>query len=321
MRIIISSQKSRDFRTNYNSIIIEDIGGRLGLYFNGKYKIIEQVFDRFYVGDYIAAYSTSNVLKAIKGNESVLLSLKTSNFNVADELIAFVDEPDKYFKAFYKDSIYELEDLLVGDLTLNYECGDNFVVYLSEKENQVKIFTEGEILYLMSISPGLKFDVGKDIAAFNIPSENRFSIFYKDEVFDLEFFPAKQFNCGDGFVLYVDHMNSLKCFFNGETYELFAYSPDKTLINDRSAVFEDGSIFYYMYSGRLLTIENFIPQNYILENNILLYQDNSGRYKYVVEGEKGYVEDKDIRMVEVQGELIVYTTGINNQYVIDPKKK
>lgn len=78
----------------------------------------------------------------------VLRNVADTKFMAGKDIVAFTDETEQSFKAFYKGSFYDLEDFK----PISFKVGNEFIAYVNDME-EFKIFYKGGIYTISAFKP------------------------------------------------------------------------------------------------------------------------------------------------------------------------
>lgn len=220
----------------------------------------------------------------------------------------------KKLKAYYEKEIYELDDAL-GTGTMNgVFMGENIVAFV-DSHGYLGVFYEGEIENLGYYDRIKSLKVGRDIIAFVEEPLNNFQVYYFGDVSDLESFEPKSYKVGDAFVAYVDANDYLKVFYNYKHETISFDKPNFYEVADEVMVFGLQNYFKVWYKGKVFTLDSHIPQDYKMNNNIVVWIDPLGNLK-LFDGEKvETISYETIDEFEIHGSCVKYKFGVNSENI------
>jgi len=297
-----------------NAFAYEDNAGNFKVYHNRFLHTLSSFVSSYTVSDNLIAWKMNTQLKVFDNSSSLTLSITATDCFVGDDIVVWFDNTEKKLKAYYEKEIYELDDAL-GTGTMNgVFMGENIVAFV-DSHGYLGVFYEGEIENLGYYDRIKSLKVGKDIIAFVEEPLNNFQIYYFGDVSDVESFEPKSYKVGDAFAAYVDANDYLKVFYNYK-HEIISFDkPSFYEIADEVMVFGLQNYFKVWYKGIVFTLDSHIPQDYKMNNNIVVWIDPLGNLK-LFDGEKvETISYETIDEFEIHGSCVKYKFGVNSENI------
>lgn len=199
-------------------------------YYNGKIysrrlRQVGETIQKMDAGDNIAAVITAedrNFWVFYQGNTELINNfVEDVNFKVGRDIVAYMDQPTRTFKAYYKGEIYDIENFQPNE----YKMGDARIVYIDAVGN-FKTFYEGTIATILPIEPTF-FQVKDSMIVYQ--ELDRFKCFYEGQIYEVAPYIPEKYQFERDLIVYLDRSNNLQMFRKGET-KLIQHGAN--LIND-----------------------------------------------------------------------------------------
>lgn len=260
------------------------IGGTLIAYLDGEsdFKIyqygqvqtlVEVAPIKYSATDYLLGYSLIDTLYAYDGEKITMLSNDCEEYVVKDSLIVWQTKREKALKIYYNGEIITIAEGL-SDFQLDPKMtGDNIFAYVNSSTMEFVVFYRGELNVLDNYADGMNYQAGCDILAFMDITDQSFKVFYKGEIKKLDLFLPKSFKVGDQILAYIDQLENLKYFEEGEL-KTISSEPEFYEVKDHVMVFEEQGSFKTVCNDQVYIIEQYIPEPYYLDVNTIAWLEN-----------------------------------------------
>lgn len=245
----------------------------------------------FRATDNLVSYFFNDQLWVFDNGKSELLSVWVESFQTSDQTVAYLDNNNNEFSVYQNKQKHVLEDIITGVNEIDYKVGENLVAY--NFQDQFKIFINGTSFEILFNNKPSTYKVGKNIVAYVDGQEDSFNTFYLGKQQQLEDFTPEWYQMGDNMVVYKDQLGVLKMYHKGKKTILSTNDPTNVKITDNVCTFMDQEQFKIFFNGKITTLEYFPPLGSTLENNSVIYQDQTGSLRYF-DGEKGEVITSEI---------------------------
>lgn len=307
------------------------------IYSKGGVQLINQGFTSdFKVTDNLVAYRNNNALFVWENGTTTRLSNYMSTYAVGDSVVLFFDNVRSLYKAYYGGNIIEIESFLGGGNTLDIDTSvvndglsiadgqlpsvkvsDNIAAFVNYA-NRFKVFYKGELNELETYTV-TSFDVGRNVVPY-VDANRNFKVFYKGEVTELESFTPTSYKAGDNLVAYVSNDGYFKIFYNGETNTVGYFNPDYK-VGDNVVAYRDASgYFKVFYKGKIYTLDAYYPQSYKVAYNSLAYVNTANVLRVFTEGDIFDVTSASVAEWRLDYDVIQYRFG-QNMYKVFYKGK
>jgi hypothetical protein len=311
-----------DYSVGGTCVLYADNRNHLKMYFDGEITTLEiNKVSRFEALDYLSVYSLGGIVKIVENGKVTTISTYSMQYLAEDSLVAFYDSRQQVLAVYYQGAVRVLEDGLAGKPYSNFRAGDNLVSWISTRTNELKLFYQGESIAIEPFLSGGSYKAGRDILAFINQADQKFKVFDKGEVFEVEEFPPQAWVVGDELVTYLDNTGSFKVFKDGVVTELSAFRPDFYKVVNQMVVFGEQGYFKVWYDGNIYTLENFIPSLWKAQWNTIVYKDLSNTIKVFNRGETRVLTYDLVQDVELYRDLVLVNKGMNNYNIYYKGKK
>lgn len=143
-------------------------------------------------------------------------------FKVGRDIVAYMDEPTRTFKAFYQNEIYDLENFIPK----SYWMGSGRVVYVDQNDN-FKVFENGEVKIIEDAEP--EFYLVKD-SMIVYRQLNSFKCYYRGVTHTIENFIPSKYDFSWDKIVYLNNEQNLVVFEDGES-KIISQGGSQALIN------------------------------------------------------------------------------------------
>ncbi|MFP4663094.1 MAG: hypothetical protein ACLFM1_01580 [Bacteroidales bacterium] len=289
----------------------EDNAENFKIYYNHYTHKINSFVSNYTVTDNLVAFNLNSQLKVFDQGNTETLSTLVGKYAVGDEMVAFFDRQQQIFKVYYMGEVFELYDGLAGDEATKFSVGENTMIY-RDNRNYLNLFYQGEIFDLLYEDRAVSYKVGRDMAAWVEAPMNNFHVFHKGNFIELETFEPKSYSIGDGFLAYLDSNDYLKIYDGEEIITVTFDTPGMYEVIDELLIYTIQDYFKVYWQGQSYTLENFKPENYVCDMNILAWEDEQGNLKVFDRGRIGTISYEDINTLECHGHTVFYSYGVQS---------
>ncbi len=300
----------QNFQVGATSVAYLDNSGYFKLYHLGDTRELSRSVSHYHVTDNFVVYDSYSQLFVFDGRGKSFLSNAYSHYLAGDSIVAFYDDLKKYLAAFYKDSIYVLEDALVNDPADNFKVGDNIVAYI-DSYDYLKAFYQGKEYELMLAERPVQYKCGRNIVGYINKSSLAFEAFYKAESYQLSAFSPESFQIADNRIAFVDQSGSFNLFDGGELYEVSPYAPEFYRLDDYILVFSENNYLKVYQNGQIYELENYIPSKYKIDYDKLVYLDQENHLKLFDNGVTRVISYEKVNSFDLVKNVLVFNTGVN----------
>lgn len=279
------------------------------IYSNGRVTPVNIGFtNAYYTTDNLVVFLNQKSLNVFDKGVTKNLTGVTDQYFYADSLVMFLDSYKGAYKAYYNGQIYNIENYFSDSSLSAIKVTDNIIAY-NNFANQFKIFYHGNVI-AQEDYPVSGFDVGRNTVAY-VDIDNKFKIFHNGKTFLIDDFPPKTYKAGDNLVAFVTSDGYFKVFYN-DTAKSLGYMSGSYEVTDNILAFKDQSGYLKVfYKGDVTTVENYYPNNMVIQYNSLAYVSTSNTLKLFSEGEVYDVTNADLTNWSLNYDVILYQLGQN----------
>lgn len=292
----------------------EDNAGNFKIYYNEFVNSISNFVSEYFVSDTYVVFRLNTQLKVFDHGTVKTLSVYSPKFSLGNDLILWFDDIEKRLKAYYDNKIYELDDALASGTYKEFTAVENIGAF-HDNQGYFNVFFEGNIEKICFSNRLKSFSANRNIIAYIEEPVNAFRIFYFGEIIDLENFEPQSFKTGHDFVVYIDASNYLKIFYDFKT-EIISF--DKPIFYeavDDLVVFAVQNYFKVYHKGNVYTLENYIPEEYKCNNNVLVYKDQMGYLKFFDGNKIETITYEKVTDFDLHGSLPKFKYGVNSESI------
>ncbi len=314
----IELQRIEDFKAGDNVVGYIDVRGNLVVY-DGKTKMnLANLKVDYQVSDNLLTWKIGTTLNMWDAGVKQTLSFNAGEYWVRDNIIVFEDTRFNSVNTYHDGNIITLYTS-AGELRGPDFVGENIVAF-QDNGGFNKVFWEGDIYEIDVWHDRYYYDAGTDILAFNDPISGTFAVFDKGGFMDVEEFHVPKYKAGRGFVVYENRNEELMYYNNGETKALTNFGASKWEVKDDVAVWIENGFFYACVSGEKTEIARYIPKDYLIKNDVVVFRNLMGGVSAFVNGKVISVTTQMNSEYEIYGSSILVKL-FNNSYVVYSKGK
>jgi hypothetical protein len=307
-----------------------DNSNNFKIYANGGTVEINRGFtNNFQATDYLITYQNASSLYVWEKGKPALLTKSYGEFYTGDSIVVYFDDLRKNYNIYYNGRVTELEGFLAGT-NIN-------TIFKTE---------EGVMVTSQDIAQGQlsQISVSDNIVAY-VNFANQFKCFFKGMIWDLEDFGVESFAVGRNTVAYVDNNSHFKIYHSGGNNIYDNFRPESYAVGDdlvafvgsdyrfkiyyNDSIYDIGNIdaqyrvkdnivayknargyFSVFYKGKIYEIENFVPQNYTIHYNSLVYANRGNMLRMFSYGKTYDVVNADVPW-ELFYDVLTYRFGSN----------
>ncbi len=286
------------------------------VYYNGEVNKIEEDVppEDYHVSNYLIAYRYNTKLKVVdKGRMSVLVYFGSS-YSVGDSVVAFLDNTMNSFKVYYQGSITELENGLSGAPVNGFIAGGNAVAFIG-RDNHFKVFMRNKTTEVENNKP-TTYQVGMNTVAYVDGFTQAFKVFYNGTTYTLETTPPKTFSVGNDMVAYTDNMGEFRIFYRGKKLEISSFEPKFFTASGYTVLYGDDRSFNAFWEGESYALETYIPDKYSCSWNSAVWVDMNNKLKMFSLGDvKQVLSLEKINSMELNRNVLLYNIGNNTTQI------
>ncbi|MBL4623785.1 MAG: hypothetical protein JKY42_01390 [Flavobacteriales bacterium] len=167
------------------------------------------------------------------GEKQLIAEYFEGNYHVGENIVAYTDNYDYTFKAFYKEEEVELD----SQFPANFKMGKNMVAWVAN-DGTFSVFYDGEITELASFAPSY-YKLKDDLLTYK--QNGYFFLFYKGQRIEVEPFIPEKYLIDNQTLVYKDQSGYIKAFIKGKFVEITRQPNTSLKLN--------GDAIYYIVNG------------------------------------------------------------------------
>ena len=312
-------QRIKDFKSGDDVVGYINSRGNLVVY-NGLTKMeLSNIIVDYRVSDRLLTWKIGKTLNMWDAGRKRTLSYDVGNYWVKDSLIVFQDMRYQSVSAYYNGEIFNLYSS-VGGVDAPDFVGENIVAF-RDNGGLNKVFWQGTIYELDVWHNPFKYEGGTDILAFNDPTTGTFAIFEKGEFLDVEDFFMDSYKAGRGFIVYENRNGDLMHYSNGVKTQLTNFGASFWEVKDDVVIWSEGGYTYSFNKGEKIELARYIPEDYILKNNVIVFRNIMGGVSALVDGNKYEITNQMNSDYSIHGSSILVELFNNSFIVLSNGKK
>jgi hypothetical protein len=298
-----------ELRVGRNTIAYLDNSRSFKIYYGGGVRTVNTGFtNSFRTSDNLCIYLNAKSLNVFDKGTIKNLSLLCNEYYLGDSLVVFLDGVRNEYKVYYNGTVSLMETYLAGNAFQNIKVSDNIAAY-NNYARQFNLYYHGNIINQEEYTVN-GFDVGRNTVAY-LDAGNVFKIFHSGKTIVAESFPPLSYTVGDNLVAYISNDGYFKIYYGDSIYNYGYFRPDYQ-VGDNVVGFRDaGGYFQVFYKGQLTQMENYYPENYVVQYNSLVYENRARVLRMFNAGEVFDVTSADISNWDLNYDVLKYRIGEN----------
>lgn len=262
----------------------------------------------YFATDNLVVFLNQKSLNVFENGAVKNLSAVCDQYFVADSVIFFLDSYKGAYKAYYRGKIYNVEGYFSDSSLAGVKVTDNIIAY-NNFANQFRIFYQGELI-AQEDYPVSGFEVGRNTVAY-VDVDRKFKVFHSGKTFVLDDFPPKTYKAGDNVVAYVTADGYFKVFYEDSARSLGYMSGNYQVVDNIVAFKDQSNYLKVFYKGDVSTIDNYYPNNMVIQYNSLAYVNYSNTLRLFTEGEVYDVTNAELTNWQLNYDVLMYQMGQN----------
>jgi len=305
----------RSFKVSKWCVAYRRNDGALMVYHDGQKKELSKVVRDYRVTEGLVVYTFNNNLYVYNGREKRNLTMNAPHYKANENMVAYYDQIDKMFKAYYKGEVFDVESALSNPPVNNYEVGDNLLAY-RDPNDYLNAFFEGSTKRLMLLQGRPLYKADENIVAYYDVSRSAFKLQHiVSGERELGFFRPESFKLSDNRVVYVENTGNFMMYENDELQTLSTNTPDFYMVHDSIMAYEEQNYFNVYYDGQDYTLENFIPSQIKYGNNTLAYLNERNHLRVFYNGQVETISYEPVNSFQVYWDVVWFNVGVNSNKV------
>ncbi|MCB9169272.1 MAG: hypothetical protein H6597_05235 [Flavobacteriales bacterium] len=262
-------------------------GGDLKLYADGRTTTLERGNATDLKGsEHLMAYRVGNLLKAATPGRPKVLSYNCADYDVRDSLIIYHDEQEHMLDVFWNGRIIPVANVLLDQGKPQWDAGANTAVFYDHDSRTAYLFYQGKVSVLFDGADAARVSCGGDIVGYVDHRDQLLRVFDHGVDYDLEPFPPRDMQAGDGLMAYTSVSGALKCYMNGNIHTVSEFPPTTYAVKDSLLVFVDQGMLKVFDRGEVIVVERFVPEQWSIQGGMLAYLDLNRHVRLFHHGER-----------------------------------
>jgi hypothetical protein len=296
-------------KTGRSAIAYLDNSRSFKIYNNNRVTPVNIGFtNAYFVTDNLVAFLNQKSLNVFDNGVIKNLTGVTDQYFVADSIIMYLDTYKGAYKAYYNGRIYSIENYFADSSLSSIKVTDNIIAY-NNFANQFRIFFHGELLSQEDY-PVNGFEVGRNTAAY-VDIDRKFKIFHNGKTTVIDEFPPKSYKAGDNVVAFVTADGYFKVFYDDSVRSMGYMSGNYQVVDNIVAFKDQSNMLKVFYKGDVTTVDNYYPNNMVIQYNSLAYVNYNNTLRLFSEGEVFDVTNAELTNWQLNYDVIQYQMGQN----------
>lgn len=262
----------------------------------------------YFATDNLVVFLNQKQLNVFDNGKVTNLAAVCDQYFVADSVVFFLDSYKGSYRAYYKGKIYNVEGYFSDSSLASVKVSDNVIAY-NNFANQFRIFYLGELIAQEEF-PVSGCEVGRNIVAY-VDADRKFKVFHSGKTFTLDDFPPKSYKAGDNMVAYVTADGYFKVFYEDSARSLGYMSGNYQVVDNIIAYKDQSGYLKVFYKGDVTSVDNYYPNNMIIQYNSLAYVNYGNTLRLFSEGEVYDVTNAELTNWQLNYDVIMYQMGQN----------
>ena len=320
----VAPRPPRTVHAMHDQVVFVDHDGFLRLYRPEEGR--QHLLERGVVSDIRAtrnriAWRLGDTLKTERDGRSVIIMDGVERYQVSDSLIVLVDTLSDQLDVVWRGQVLPLADVLGGAERPQWTQGSNTVAFFNKEARKLFAFHRGQVRVLCDSTDVGIVAAGGDVIAYWDGNERRFKVHEPTGERVLSEIRPASAQAGEGMVAFVDGNGRLKCYVDGAVHTVLDAVPSGYWLKDRMLVFLDEGRFKLFRPEGSVLVENYVPERWLVEGDMLVYLDINRELRAFRAGERTKVgSEAAVPTFELFGDRIVHRNSVGATVVITPKR-
>ena len=309
----IEFQPITEFKAGDDVVAYMNSRGDLMAYNGDKPMRLANMAVEYTVSDALLTWKIGPTLNMWDNGKMMTLSYNARNYWVKDSIIVYEDLRFNSVNVYYNGRTYELYKS-VGDVDSPDFIGENIVAF-RDNGNFNKVFWRGEIYDLDVWHSRFNYEGGTDMIAFNDPKNGTFAVFEKGRFLDVEEFHVNKYKVGRGFVIYESRNGDLMYYGNGVKKQISNFNATTWEVKDDVVLWSENNFMYAYVRETKFEVARFIPEDYMIKNDVIVFRDMMGGVTALINGEKKVITTQMNSEYKIYGSSVLVEL-FNRSYVV-----
>lgn len=310
---VIELQRIQGYKAGDDFTAYIDNRGNLRVYDGEKISDVTNLNVNYQVSDFLMAWNVGPTVNLWDHGFQKTLTFNGRNYSVKDSIVVFEDLRYNSINVYEKGKIKTLYTV-VDELYMPVFIGENIVAF-KDNGDFYKVYWNGQIYDLGVWNGDITFQGGTDILTFNDPTTRTFAVFDKGEFLDVESFYMKKFKAGRGFIVYEDLNGNLFHYQNGVKTQLSNFTSELWDVKDDIVIWSENSYIYSFSNKVKVNVCNYMPEDYLLKNNVFAFRNIMGGVSAFVDGKVIDISNQKDASYEIYGNSVIVQL-FNSSFIV-----
>ena len=267
------------------------------------------------------AWNNADTLKTVREGRNIVLMDGVERFAISDSVVVYIDSTLHQLSVLWKNHAIPLADVAQGSERPQWMQGSNTVAFFNKGDRKLFAFYRGGVRTLCDSTDVGIVATGGDVIGYWDGNSKRFMALYRGgEEFLSDLRPASV-QAGEGLLAYVDGNARLKCFWKGEVHTVLGSIPTGYWVKDSLLTYLDDGRFMLFRPGGSEVVEPYVPEQWKIEGNTLVYLDINRELRGIRNGERvRFGNEANISWFDLFGGNVVYRSPLGNTVVVTPRR-
>jgi hypothetical protein len=277
------------------------------IYYNGGVQSLNIGFTNAFIAtDNLVAYLNQKSLNVFDRGVNKNLTGVCDQYFVGDSVILYLDSYKGEYRAYYNGKTYAVESYIADSTLSRLKVADNIIAF-DNFASLFRIFYKGDLI-AQEEYPVNNFDAGRNTVAY-VDIDHKFKIFHSGQTFVIDDFAPISYKVGDNVVAFVSGDGYFKVFY-GDSLHTIGFMNPTYQVGDNIVAFKDpGGMFKIFYKGGITEMENYFPNNLVLQYNSVAYINTANTLRLFSDGEVYDVTNADLTNWSLNYDVITYQIG------------
>ena len=278
------------------------------IYYGGATRQVNIGFtNTFYTSDDLIAYFNQKTLFVFDNGTTKNLTGIADQFFMGDSLIMYLDGIKSDYKVYYNGQIQSIESYIADSNLAGIKVTDNIIAYVNFA-NQFKIFFHGTKIAQEDYTVS-SFDAGRNTVAY-VNADKKFKIFHNGKTIIADNFPPLSYHVGDNVVAFVASDGYFRVFYDDSVRTLGYFKPTYQVADNIVAYRDPSGYFKIFYKGDITDMENYYPQDMVVQYNSVAYVNTNNTLRMFSEGEVYDVTNAELTSWDLNYDVLQYQIGL-----------
>ena len=320
----VAPRPPRSVYAMHDQVVFVDHDGFLRMYRPEEGR--QHLLERGVVSDIRAtrnriAWRLGDTLKTERDGRSVIIMDGVERYQVSDSVIVLVDTISDRLDVVWRGQVVPLADVVGGTERPQWMQGSNTVAFFNKQARKLFAFHRGQVRVLCDSTDVGIVATGGDVIAYWDGNERRFMVHVPSGERVLSEIRPASVQAGEGMVVFVDGNGRLKCYVDGKVHTVLDAVPSGYWLKDRVLIYLDEGRFKLFRPEGSVLVENYVPERWVVEGDMLVYLDINRELRAFRAGERTKVgSEPGVPTFDLFGDRIVHRNSVGATVVITAKR-